>query len=183
MMKAAMIELEPNVATALRYETYPDAPVINGVWIKALQKHRSENGSFLEYIRVSDGQVENTPTPLEIRQISIAHADPGRINAFHIHNKLEQNEIWTVIQGQLLVWLVDCRRHSSTLGTKRKIILSGEQPAQLLIPAGVAHGYQANFGGAVLLYSMNQQFNRSDPNEGRFLWDHFGAELWLEDRG
>jgi dTDP-4-dehydrorhamnose 3,5-epimerase len=183
MIESTMIELEPSIEGVLRYEAYPDAAPIEGVWIKALQKHRSENGSFLECMRVSDGRIEDVPTPLEVRQISVARADPGRINAFHIHNKLEQNEIWTVIQGQLMVWLVDCRRHSSTVSARRKLILTGEQPIQLYIPAGVAHGYQANLEGATLLYSMDQQFNRNDPNEGRFPWDHFGAELWLENKG
>jgi dTDP-4-dehydrorhamnose 3,5-epimerase len=183
MEESIMIELEPRIEAVLQYETYLDAPLIEGVWVKTLQKHRSENGSFLEYLRISNGQVEDIPTPLRVQQISVARADPGRINAFHVHNKLEQNEIWTVIQGQLLVWLVDCRKNSDTAGIKRKIVLSGEQPAQLHIPAGVAHGYQANFEGATLLYSMDQQFNRSNPDEGRLPWDYFGAELWIENKG
>jgi dTDP-4-dehydrorhamnose 3,5-epimerase len=33
------------------------------------------------------------------------------------------------------------------------------------------------------VYGMNQQFDQASPNEGRLPWDHFGAELWGEDRG
>ena len=96
---------------------------------------------------------------------------------------MPQNEIWTVIHGQLMVWLIDCRAASSTSGVKRRVVLSGEQPMQLYIPAGVAHGYQAGPHGATLLYAMDQQFNLADPNEGRLPWDHFGAELWQENKG
>ena len=53
----------------------------------------------------------------------------------------------------------------------------------LHIPTGVAHGYKAGPDGALLAYAMNSQFNIDDPNEGRLPWDHFGAELWEEDRG
>jgi dTDP-4-dehydrorhamnose 3,5-epimerase len=34
-----------------------------------------------------------------------------------------------------------------------------------------------------LLYTMDQQFDISDPNEGRLPWDQFGTDLWNEDRG
>jgi hypothetical protein len=36
---------------------------------------------------------------------------------------------------------------------------------------------------ATLVFAMDQQFNPSDPNEGRLLWDFFGADLWSENRG
>ena len=62
-------------------------------------------------------------------------------------------------------------------------MLSGEQPALLHIPAGVAHGYRAGSDGALLAYALNRQFDADDPNEGRLPWDHFGRELWEDDRG
>jgi dTDP-4-dehydrorhamnose 3,5-epimerase len=178
-----MIELLPEIENILTFENYPPTPEIEGVWVQPLRKHRAENGWFMEYARVSEGHMQHVPTPLEVRQISISKAEPCRINAFHIHTKLEQNEIWTVIQGQLMVWLVDCRKNSKTAGVKRKLILSGEYPTQVHIPAGVAHGYRAGLEGAILLYMMDQQFNLKDPNEGRLPWDQFGPELWLENRG
>ncbi len=178
-----MIALLPEFQTRLTFETYPTASEIQGVWLHPLRKNRSENGWFMEYARVETGAVQTTPQPLELRQISVSNAEPNRINAFHIHTKLPQNEIWTVIQGQLMIWLVDCRQDSSTAGAKRRVILSGEQPMQLYIPAGVAHGYKAGSSGATLIYAMDQQFDIEDPNEGRLPWDAFGAELWVEDRG
>lgn len=178
-----MIELLPDIETVLSFESYPTALEIAGVWTKDLRKNRSENGWFMEYARLAEGHIQNLPTPLEIRQISISQAEPNRINAFHIHTKLEQNELWTVIQGQLMVWLVDCRKDSSTAGVKRKLVLSGEQPIQVYIPAGVAHGYKAGTAGAILAYVMDQQFNISEPNEGRISWSTFGHTLWEEDKG
>jgi dTDP-4-dehydrorhamnose 3,5-epimerase len=178
-----VIELLPDIQNAMSFQDYPPAPEIEGVWVHALRKNRSENGWFMEYARVTEGHVQNVPTPLEIRQISISHAEPGRINAFHIHTKLEQNEIWTVIQGQLMVWLVDCRKGSRTAGIKRRLVLSGEQPMQVYIPAGVAHGYKASGEGATLVYMMDQQFNLENPNEGRLMWDQFGNEIWTDNHG
>jgi len=177
------IELAPEYANILKFEAYPAAPQIEGVWVHALKKNRSENGAFMEYARLGEEGMQGLPGSLTPRQISVSWAAPKRINAFHIHVKNIQNEIWCVLSGQLMIWLVDCRAGSPTLGMKRKLVFSGEQPMMVYIPSGVAHGYQAGENGATLLYAMDAQFDISDPNEGRLPWDQFGADLWAEDMG
>lgn len=177
------IKLDKQFADQLSFESYPAAPHIDGVWFHALKKNRSENGAFMEYVRLDDQGVQGLPGQLLPRQISVSWASPKRINAFHVHVKEEQNEIWCVLQGQLMIWLVDCREGSPTLGMKRKLIFSGEQPMMVYIPSGVAHGYQAGDNGAMLLYTMDGQFNINDPNEGRLPWNFFGEDLWAEDMG
>ena len=178
-----MTQLSDRVQQALTFQDYPAAPVLEGVWTTALKKRRSDNGFFMEYARFTGGTVENLPVTFEVRQLSVSRAEPGRVNAFHIHPNEPQNELWTVVEGQLKVWLIDLRAGSATEGHKRAFILSGEEPTQLHIPAGVAHGYQAGPTGALLLYAMDQQFNPDNPNEGRLPWDFFGTELWAEDKG
>lgn len=177
------IPLDPAHADALTFQDYSPQPAIDGVFVAPLTKHRAVDGSFMEYLRLGEGEVEGLETPFEVRQVSLARAAAGRINAFHLHPKEIQNELWTVVDGVMRVWLVDVRADSPTRGVKRQVVLSGEQPALLHIPAGVAHGYKAGPDGALLLYAMDSQFNIDDPNEGRLPWDHFGAELWEEDRG
>ena len=177
------VPLDHNAQSALTFQTYPPAAAIHGVQLLPLKKHRAENGWFLEHLRLTAGRAENLPGEFELRQVSVSYAAPHRINAFHVHPKLAQNEIWTVIFGQLLVWLVDCRADSPTPKGTRRVLLTAEEPALLYIPAGVAHGYRAGRDGALLLYAMDQQFKADDPNEGRLPWDYFGTQLWEEDRG
>ncbi len=177
------VQLAPEYAGALAFEAYPAAAQIDGVWVHALRKNRGENGAFMEYLRLNGAGVQGLPGTLTPQQISVSWAAAGRINAFHIHVKEQQNELWCVLQGQLTVWLVDCRAGSSTLHARRKLVLSGEQPTLVHIPSGVAHGYQAGEGGATLLYAMDAQFDIADPNEGRLPWNFFGEDLWGEDRG
>jgi dTDP-4-dehydrorhamnose 3,5-epimerase len=179
------VPLSDQVLGALSFQSYPPQPEIDGVRITPLRKHRGDNGWFMEIFRFEAGRTAaaHGAPGLEMRQISVAYAEPHRMNAFHLHPKTEQEEIWTVIDGALVVWLVDCRRASPSEGARRKVHLSAEEPAALLIPPGVAHGYRATAAGGLLLYGVNQQFDTSDPNEGRLPWDHFGADLWAEDRG
>ena len=177
------IKLTPEHAKALTFQDYSPQPNIEGVFGAKLTKHRALEGSFMEYLRLGGGVADGLPVELEVRQISFAEAAPGRINAFHLHPKKIQDELWCVVAGEMMVWLVDLREGSPTVGVKRREILSGEQPTVLHIPSGVAHGYMAGADGALLVYAMNSQFDPADPNEGRLPWDHFGEELWEEDRG
>ena len=176
------VPLSAEAEKLLTFQSYDPPPGIEGVWLKPLKKHRSENGWFMEHLRVTDEAVEGLDSYI-LRQVSVSEAAPGRINAFHIHPKERQNELWCVVRGQLLVWLVDCRAGSSTEGVRRPFVLSGEEPALLYVPAGVAHGYKSGPEGAILLYVMDQQFNLQNPDEGRLPSDAFGTELWEEDRG
>lgn len=133
----------------------------------------------MELFRLHEGMVKGA-AEFELRQLSASWAAPHRLNAFHLHPKRPQEELWCVFEGELLVWLVDVRTPELR---KQAVILSGEEPSLLRIPHGVAHGYRAGTRGALLLYATNSPFDPQDPNEGRLPWDFFGSELWEEDRG
>ena len=177
------VPLADDILPALTFQDYLPRPGIEGVTLTDLCAHRALNGSFMELFRVTGGILEGSSPAFSVRQASLSVAAPHRINAFHLHPKLPQSELWCVIQGLMLVWLVDCREASASKGVRQPVLLSGQEPAFLRIPPGVAHGYKAGWGGATLLYLTDQQFDPSDPNEGRLPWDHFGAELWEDDRG
>lgn len=177
-------DLLPEIREALTFQQYGRAPVIEGVRVRPRTKHHGENGWFGELLRLDGGvPLDDELGSSPIRQLSASHAEPGRINAFHLHPRREQNELWTVLQGSLMVWLADCRAASATAGLLQQVLLTSEAPAWLVIPTGVAHGYRAGRDGALLLYAMDAQFDAGDPNEGRLPWDHFGAGIWDEDRG
>lgn len=175
--------LDAHISATITTQSYNTQNLIEGVQYLPLKKHRSLEGSFMEHIRLTNGKISDFPVEFDVRQISVSQAEPLRINAFHIHHKDMQNELWCVLHGSLLVWLVDVRADSSTTNVKWKTLLTGEEPGLLYIPTGVAHGYKAGKEGATLLYAMSNQFNPSDPNEGRLPWDYFGQELWEEERG
>ena len=167
----------------LTFQRYDPQPEIEGVFYKPLNKHRDLEGFFMEHLRLTGGRIEGLDVAFDVRQVSVAGAGPGRINAFHEHPREIQDEIWSVVAGAMQVWLVDTRAESPTLDARRKVVLSAQAPGMLYIPSGVAHGYKAGPDGALLLYVMNNQFNLAEPNEGRLPWDFFGKELWEEDRG
>jgi len=177
------IPLTPEAAARLTFQSYPQQPPIVGVVSSPLRKHRAHEGSFMELLRLTEGSIEGMTDEFQLRQLSLSQAIPGRINAFHLHPLAVQDELWCVLQGLMTVWLVDLRDDSPTLHNRQRHVLSGEAPAWLVIPSGVAHGYKAGPEGATLIYAMNAQFDSAHPNEGRLPWNYFGAELWEDDRG
>lgn len=177
------VRLTAKEEARLTFQDYAPSQNIDGVFYHPLKKHAALEGWFMEYARLTAGTIDGLPAPLEARQISFARAVPDRINAFHVHPKQTQDEIWCVVDGAMMVWLVDIRADSPTSGRRRRYMLTADAPALLYIPTGVAHGYKAGPEGALLVYTMNSQFNLADPNEGRLPWDHFGAEIWEADRG
>ena len=177
------VPLDPLIASSITFQSYDPAAEISGVFRTPLRKHVALEGWFMEYLRVDGGATQTPAGEFDIRQISLSRAIAGRVNAFHLHPKRVQDELWCVLEGTLLVWLIDARADSPTRGNRRKVVLTGEAPELLHIPSGVAHGYRAGPNGGLLLYAMNSQFDPADPNEGRLPWDFFGTELWEEDRG
>ena len=177
------LDLAREVRRALAFQGYDAQADIDGVFQHRLRKHIAIDGWFMEHVRLDGGKIEGLPTDFAVGQISLSRAVPGRVNAFHLHPKRVQDELWCVLEGTLLVWLIDVRADSPTAGNRRKFVLSGEAPSLLHIPTGVAHGYRAGPAGALLLYAMNSQFDVQDPNEWRLPWDFFGAELWEDARG
>ncbi|MFW5738856.1 MAG: dTDP-4-dehydrorhamnose 3,5-epimerase family protein [Myxococcota bacterium] len=183
MSKSLAVPLSAPYAERLSFQSYAPAPPIEGVWTHPLCKHRSSNGALMEFLRIGPNGIVGLPSSLEPKQVNVSWAAPGRINAFHVHVRYHQDELWTVPHGSLLVWLADMRKGSPTEGIRRKLVLCAEQPALVHIPTGVAHGYRAGHEGAILLYAADAQFDPEDPNEGRIPWDVFGADIWEDDRG
>ena len=50
-----MTKLSSSVTDALTFQSYAPAPAVEGVWTAPLRKSRSDNGSFMEYVRLSEG--------------------------------------------------------------------------------------------------------------------------------
>jgi dTDP-4-dehydrorhamnose 3,5-epimerase len=106
--------------------------------------------------------------PKETTQVSAALGYPGTIKAFHFHRR--QTDCWVPVEGMLQVELVDLRPQSASFGTRNTLYVGALRGWQLLIPAGVAHGYKViGTGPALLVYLMDRVYDPED--EGRIPYD------------
>lgn len=129
--------------------------MIEGVKIKQLTTHLTQDGYFREIVRDEDTMLEH------FGQSSISLAHPGFIKAFHSHKK--QDDLWYIVSGQVRAVLYDTRENSPTYKQVQEIVMGEDNPQIVFIPKGVAHGYQVlGNRSALLLYYTTQHYDPSD---------------------
>lgn len=141
----------------------PDSPqLIAGVRIQPSALWPDDRGYFLEILRFGRGLA--SAFPAESTQVSAAQSHPGTIKAFHYH--LRQNDCWAPAFGMIQVALADLRDGSPTFGARNTMYVGALRPWQILIPAGVAHGYKViGTAPAMLIYVTDRFYDPED--EGR----------------
>ncbi len=138
--------------------------MIDGVHIKRLTRHCDERGFFMEILRDDDELLAR------FGQTSYTMSYPGIIKAFHWHRR--QDDLWFVAAGSALVVLHDLREGSPTRGETQSLITGEQDPALVLIPAGVAHGYKVLGDRPLgLFYHTTESYDRAAPDEERIPFD------------
>jgi dTDP-4-dehydrorhamnose 3,5-epimerase len=101
--------------------------------------------------------------------INISWAYPGRIVAWHRHQK--QTDHWYVVKGNLKVGLMDDDRNV------RWVYLTQDDRRTLSIPPGVWHGYMV-LGNeeAILMYYITEKYNLENPDEERLTVEAAGVD-------
>jgi len=125
------------------------------VHLYRLEKHPDRRGSFFEVFRkewLPDTFNDNV-------QVNCSSSTPGVLRGLHYHKR--QWDFWVPVSGKMTAGLADLRKESATYGKSLTIDLDGEEPAGLLIPPFVAHGYAAKTD-LILIYAVNTYFDNTD---------------------
>jgi dTDP-4-dehydrorhamnose 3,5-epimerase len=137
---------------------------IRGVVVKELMRHCDERGYLLEVLRDDDGLLSR------FGQSTYTLTYPGVIKAFHWHR--HQDDLWFIAQGEARVVLHDLREDSPTKGVTQVIYAGEHRPLLILIPAGVAHGYQVLGSKPLgLFYHTTRSYDPRNPDEERIPYD------------
>jgi dTDP-4-dehydrorhamnose 3,5-epimerase len=156
--------------------TSPDSKqLLDGVRVAPLSLWPDDRGHFMEVQRVGCGL--SADFPMETSQVSATLTYPGVVKAFHYH--LRQADCWTVVTGMLQIALADLRLDSPTYGMRNTLYVGEKRPWQVLIPAGIAHGYKViGTAPGVLVYVTSRFYDPADehriPFDDRHLaydWD------------
>ncbi|MBN1430489.1 MAG: dTDP-4-dehydrorhamnose 3,5-epimerase family protein [Anaerolineae bacterium] len=140
---------------------------IHDVIIKTLITHSDDRGYFREILREDDNLLRN------FGQTSFTKTYPGVIKAFHWHN--DQDDLWYVADGMARVVLYDRRPDSPSCGQTQVIYAGEDNPVLILIPTGIAHGYQVLGTKPVLLfYHVTSAYDPANPDEERISFDDPG---------
>ena len=133
---------------------------IAGVLVNPLVRHCDERGYLLEVLRDDDELLER------FGQTTFTVTYPGVIKAFHWHRK--QYDLWFMAIGEAQVVLHDLREDSPTYKLTQVVYAGEHAPVLIVIPPGVAHGYQVLGDKPVgLFYHTTKSYDPSDPDEER----------------
>ena len=137
---------------------------IDGVVIKKLVTYPDDRGYLREVLRDDEGLLAR------FGQTVVTKTYPSVIKAFHWHQR--QDDLWYVAAGMARVVLYDRRPDSPTRGETQIVFAGEDNPVLILIPAGIAHGYQVLGDRPVLLfYTVTQCYDPADPDEERIPYD------------
>lgn len=139
-------------------------PNIHDVVVKKLVTHSDDRGYFREVLRDDDNLLRR------FGQTSFTKTYPGVIKAFHWHQ--DQDDVWYVVSGMARVVLYDRREGSPTKGVTQVVYAGEDNPVTILIPAGIAHGYQVLGDQPVaLFYHVTKAYDPRRPDEERIPFD------------
>ena len=150
---------------------------IHDVVVKKLVTYSDDRGYFREILRDDDNLLK------QFGQTSFTKTYPGVVKAFHWHQA--QDDLWYVADGMIRVVLYD-RRPDSPSYQQTQVIFAGEDnPVLILIPIGIAHGYQVLGTKPVLLfYHTTASYNPAAPDEERIPFDdpEIGFDWSIQNR-
>jgi dTDP-4-dehydrorhamnose 3,5-epimerase len=131
-----------------------------GVRLVPLTPHADERGVFTELFRASwDVGV----APVQWNAVS---SNPNVLRGVHAH--VRHADYLTVAVGRATIGLYDLRPDSPTEGLGATVELDAHEPAALVIPVGVAHGFYFH-ATSVHVYAVSHEFDPADELGCR--WD------------
>jgi dTDP-4-dehydrorhamnose 3,5-epimerase len=139
---------------------------IPGVCLLEPQFHRDERGHFYESWRGSNFMRQ---TGVEFVQDNISRSYQHVLRGLHYQKKRQQYQLVWVVRGRVLDVVVDLRRDSPVFRKSISRELNEDNPQQMFMPPGCAHGFCVLSESADLIYKVSQYHDPSDDAVVR--WD------------
>ena len=143
----------------------PTAAAIDGVKTRSTVNHVDHRGSVFE---IFEGEMDFWETPVVYAyQFSVR---PHQMKGWGLHeHKIDR---YTIISGEVLLFLYDARVDSPTHGVPQKIVLSDRGVRQVIIPRNVWH-LSVNVGHeeARLINFPTEVYHHQAPDRLLLAWD------------
>jgi dTDP-4-dehydrorhamnose 3,5-epimerase len=157
--------------TTSKEQTKAKAPGrIEGVHVEPLVAHVDDRGYLVEILRASD------PWFTKFGQVYlVGDVKAGTIRAFHKHQVLW--DFFFISHGAAKFVLVDDREESPTYQSRMTVVTGDRNPATIVVPPGVYHGWMALADDTQLISTASEVYDRARPDEVRIAPDAFG-DVW-----
>ncbi len=132
---------------------------IKGVYKITLRQIKDDRGSFMRAF--CKDELKEAGLDLDIVQINQSNsANKGTFRGLHFqHKPYSEKKLIRCIRGEVLDIIVDLRKDSDTFLQSLTFELSESKSEMLLVPEGIAHGFQTLCNNAQLLYLHTNYYN------------------------
>lgn len=130
---------------------------------------KDERGTFYEYYSQKIFE-ETTGLKIDFVQDNQSVSSKGVLRGLHFQRgEMAQAKLVRVVKGRVLDIIVDIRKNSSTFGKSFSIILHEDEPLQLFVPKGFAHGFVTLSEESIFSYKCDNYYNRE--SEGGIIFN------------
>jgi dTDP-4-dehydrorhamnose 3,5-epimerase len=131
---------------------------IDGLEMKPIRPVPHEDGTLVEVGRAAWPEFTDP-----IVQVHVTTTLPGRIRAWGLHQRTTDRLF--VVHGLISLVVYDGRRKSASFGTLNEFKICERNPAVIVIPPNIFHGWK-NIGTseAFIINMPSQQYNYDDPD-------------------
>ena len=134
-------------------EMTAEATAIDGLHVLTMKQVTDERGTIREFYRESDFGAAGLPSLGPWVQVNVTETRKGAIRGMHGE---DMTKLVAVVSGQAHGAYVDTRVGSPTQGVVVEVDLV--VGTQVLVPAGVANGFQATEDGTQYLYCFDAEW-------------------------
>ena len=118
----------------------------------------------------SEVYVDHLTMPRWVQDNQSISYKAGTVRGLHYQRGIyAQAKLVRCVSGRIIDVAVDIRPESSTYGQYVNAILSSDNGNQLLIPRGFAHGFMTLTDNAIVLYKVDNVYNKD--SEGSIRWN------------
>ena len=136
--------------------------------VKAIKAKRipDNRGSFTKFFQVDE--YRSMSSSLNIDSLAFSeNTSSGTLRGLHFQvPPHEEEKLVLCLKGRIFDVIVDLRPDSSTVGRWTSIELDANDPTTLILPKGIAHGFQTLTPNAKVLYGIGGEYV---PMSGRSL--------------
>ena len=133
---------------------------IPGMMLITLKKHGDERGFFMETFRQS--ALQEIGVNYHFVQDNRSFSRKNILRGMHYQIQKPKGHMISVMRGKIFDVGVDMRKNSPAFGQWCGVTLSAENPQQLFLPPGVAHGFCALEEENEMYYKCTDYYDAQD---------------------
>jgi dTDP-4-dehydrorhamnose 3,5-epimerase len=152
--------------------------LLPGVRVQSLQRRHDARGDFVKTYAASTFNVTSDEA-FVMREEFYSTSARDVVRGMHLQiPPHEHTKVVCCVRGAVLDVLLDLRRGPG-YGRVASVMLSSDEPASLVIPVGIAHGFRSLVDGTIMVYKTSSE--HSPTHDVGIRWNSIGFDWGISN--